>query len=239
MKVFITGVTSGLGKVLVKEFLNRGYRVWGIGRKHLEDSKENFCYSICDVSKEEDVKRVYEEMENKDFVPDIIILNAGMMKNDLISQFSYPVFKETFDINLFGAIKWIDVFLPLFLKRKKGTFAAISSLSAYRALVINKIAYPGSKAALSMVFEGFRLQVPSSGIRFITFHVGPMGEGRSLFQIGYQKAAEKIVNHLCRNKKNDVVNFPFIPTLITKISRFFPDGLLSKKILKNKKYLIK
>lgn len=232
MNVFITGVTSGLGKELAKEFISKGYSVWGVGRTNLGSTEDKFHYSVCDVSKLEDVKRVYEEMKNKKFIPDMIILNAGIIRNDLTPEFSYSIFREMFNINLFGAVNWIDVFLSVFLKRKKGIFVAISSLSAYRPLVINKISYPSSKAALSMVFQAFRIQFASSALRFITFHIGPMQEKQTLFQITYQKAAEKIVKYLHLNRKADVIDFPFIPTVITKISKFFSDAFISRKVLR-------
>lgn len=228
MNVFITGVTSGLGKALAREFLNKGYSVWGAGRRNLEESDKNFYYSVCDIGKEEEVGRVYGEMKNRNFVPDIVILNAAIMKDDLIPEFSYPIFKEIFNTNIFGAIKWIDVFLPLFLERKRGIFVAISSLSAYRPLNISKIAYPSSKAALSMAFRALRVHFTSSGLRFITFHIGRMEEKDGLIRVSYQKAAARIAKHLHFNKKSDVVDFPYIPTLITRISRFFPDTFIPK-----------
>lgn len=237
MNVFITGVVSGLGKMLAREFLDKGYRVWGVDIRKLENPQKNFYYSICDVTKSEDVNRVYEEMRSKDFIPDIVILNAGIMKDDMNYQFSCSIFKEVFTVNLFGVINWIDMFLPVFLKRKKGIFVAISSLSAYRAINFNKIAYPSSKAALSMVFQAFRFQLASSGLRFITFHIGRMKEKGKLLQISYQKAAKKIATHLYLSRKADVVDFPFIPTLLTKISKYFPDVFISRMLLKIKRYL--
>jgi pentatricopeptide repeat protein len=232
MKVFISGVTSGLGRALAEEFSGQGHNVWGVGRRQPGASQENLHYSVCDVSKLEEVRRVYAEMRDKGFIPDIVILNAGIMKDDLIPEFSYSVFKETIDINLFGAINWIDVFLPIFLKRKRGTFVAISSLCVYRGLVVNKIAYPASKAAVSAAFENLRLQFFSSGVRFITFHIGPMGKESSLFKIDYETAAERIARYLRLSRKPETVNFPLLPTLITKISKFLPDTFISKRILR-------
>lgn len=234
MNVFITGVTKGLGKALAGEFLNKGYSVWGVGRRYSEEHRENFYYSVCDVTRPEDVKRTYEEMRNKGFIPDIVILNAAIMEDDLAPEFSCDMFKKTFNINLFGSMNWIELFLPPILKKRGGTFVAISSLSAHQPLIINKVAYPSSKAALGMAFRTFRIRFVSSGLRFITFHIGPMGGEQKLFQISYEKAAKKIVKHLCLNRKSNVVNFPFIPTLITKVSRFLPDIFISRVLLKIK-----
>lgn len=228
MKIFITGTSSGLGKLLASGFYARGHSVWGAGRRQMDETGDKFHYSVCDISKPEDIDKVYQELENSAFIPDIVILNAAAMDDDLGPLFSYSIFQEVFNINLFGAISWVNKFLPLFLARRSGKFVAISSLAARRALGVNKIAYPSSKAALSMAFESFRLQINCPELRFITFHIGPLSEKTSLLKTSYQKASGKIIDHLCRDKKADVVDFPFIPTLITEISTFFPDRCIAK-----------
>ena len=94
MKVFITGASSGLGKSLVDEFVSLGYIVWGIGRRALVEGKNKFYYSTCNISKESDMKLVYDKIQNEDFIPDIVILNAGVMKEDLPDGFSYPILQK-------------------------------------------------------------------------------------------------------------------------------------------------
>lgn len=232
MKVFITGITSGLGRALSEEFLSKGCSVWGIGRRPLKEPKKNLYYSICDVRNQIDIKRVYEEMKGKDFIPDVVVLNAGITKDDLVPELSYSISREIFEVNLFGVINWINIFLPVYLRKGKGIFVGISSLSAYRVTNINKVAYPASKAALNMIFQALRVKFTSKGLRFIIFCLGRMGERKTLFQTTYQKAAERIANHIYLNRKKNVVNFPFIPAIITRISVFFPDIFISKILSK-------
>ena len=234
-RVLITGASSGLGNCLAKEFLHSDCIVWGIGRRNVEELGLNsdiqdgkFYYSICDVSNQDEIKTVYSEMAEKHFLPDIIILNAAIQEDDVGQDFNYQVFRKTFDTNLFGAIKFVELFLPLFLAKKKGVFAAISSLSTYRALNNNKIGYPSSKAALNMAFESFRLQYAAKGVRFIIFNPGRMKEeSNSFLTITFSKAAKTIFHHLNSNKSSNIVNFPLVPTSIFKISQYLPDYLIS------------
>ena len=240
MNVLITGVSSGLGKELAVQFLSKGDIVWGLSRKEKHSKElqplfayENFNYRLCDISKEEEVSLLFR-MEA--FIPDVVVLNAGNMDDDLKKgKFDYTQFRKVFTVNLFGAVTFMDKLMPIFQQRGKGVFVGISSLSAYRALVMNKVAYPSSKAALSMAFQAFRVQFAESNLRFLTFHLGPMGEKQRLFQTSYQKAAHKVVRHLYSGKQSDVVNFPKAAVLMTKISLFFRDAFLLRMLSRHQK----
>jgi 3-oxoacyl-[acyl-carrier protein] reductase len=241
MNIFITGVSLGLGKALTKEFLQRGHHVWGVARRKLDDwdtnkdfqSNENFRYTTHDISIYSDVERVCKVMLEEQFIPDIVILNAGIMENDLNGAFSYEIFKKVYQVNLFGAASWINIFLPIFLERNRGIFVAISSLSSYRGLNNKMIAYGGSKAALNMTFECFRLQLSSTGVRFITINPGRMvrdSDGNGLMRITYTSAAKKIVSYIFSKRSSNVFDFPLTSSVISKILRIMPDFIVDKMI---------
>lgn len=241
MNIFITGVSSGLGNALASEFLLMGHHVWGVARRKMDEwdgdrdfmSNSLFRYTVCDVSISSDVEKVCKMMMDEQFVPDIIILNAGIMENDLEDDFLYSVFNKTYQINLFGAVIWINAFLPTFIKRNCGTFVAISSLFSYRGLNSKKIAYAGSKAALSMTFECFRMQFSLTGLRFITINPGKMvkdTEGNGLMKITYSRAAKKIARCSLSKKSASVLDFPLISSAITKMLRVMPDFIVDKMI---------
>lgn len=241
MNIFITGVSSGLGKALAAEFLHDNHNVWAVARRKIADwdtnkdlqSNKNFRYMICDVSISSDVEKVCKMMMDEQFIPDIVILNAGIMENDLEEDFLYSVFYKIYQINLFGAVTWINVFLPAFIKRNCGTFVAISSLSSYRGLNSKMIAYGGSKSALNMTFECFRLQLLSTGVRFITVNPGRMvgdKDGNGLMRITYTSAAKKIAGHVISKRSANILTFPFISSVVSKIVRVMPDFIVAKMI---------
>ncbi len=241
MNTLITGVSSGLGKNLTIECLSRGDRVWGISRKTIDNpiiknlmKNMNFFYTQCDVSKEEEIILLMDEMKNKKFSPDIVILNAALMQNDIIDKkFNYAKFKEIFNINFFGAITFIDKILPVFQQKGHGIFIGISSLASYRAVVFKKIAYSTTKAALSMAFESFRLQIAHPNIRFLIVNQGPLTEEKErIWDLSYKKAARKVISYIY--KKRNVFNSPLLPYLKTKIFQLLPDNFISKYILKTK-----
>lgn len=230
MKILITGVSKGLGKSLAEEFISKGNYVWGVARRELENP--GFFYSRCDVSNVDEIKVTVSEMLKQNFIPDIIILNAGYSVDDISDKFDYPKFKENFDVNLFGNINLINAFLPFYLERKKGIFVAISSLSAYKENHKNRIGYSASKLALSKSFENLRLQYYSSGVKFVVCNAGRMQSGKSFIGITYKDAAKLLTNKLIKEKTPDVINFPPLQYFLTKILRLIPDKIFHKYILR-------
>lgn len=238
MKVLITGASSGLGKALVDQFISRECSVWGVARRDIEKIQfasgipNKFFYSKCDICDVNEVKKVVKEMTETGFIPDVVILNAGCAIDDIDGKINYNSFKENFNINLFGAMNWVNEILPIYLEQMKGMFVAVSTLSVYRENHKNRIAYSAAKLALSKTFENLRLQYYSSGVRFIVIHPGRMSEDKSFIGITYDNAAELIVNKLMSNNIPHTINFPFLQFLLTKLSKLIPDKIFYKYILK-------
>lgn len=250
MKVFITGTTSGLGKALAKKFISNGCMVWGVGRKPFHkitgmpvNLTDNYTYTYCDLENTEDIKTLYRAMKIKNFDPEVLIFNAASMDSDFINlNLDYKKFTKIFNVNVFSIVNLISLFLSDLQNQGNKIFIAISSLSAYRSLTFNKIAYPSSKAALSMLFESLRIEFANSKIKFITIHPGRISyKGFSPFIISYEKAADKIYNHLKRKRNKSTVDFPLMAAMIHKFSKIVPDRTISKllKIIRHSKYFKK
>ncbi len=238
MNVLITGASSGLGKSMLNEFTSRGCSVWGVARRDVEkiqfthDNHGKRHYSQCDITDSNAVKKMVKDMLATGFVPDIVILSAGAAFDDIDTGIDYDKFKENFNVNLFGAMNWVNEILPLYLSRNKGMFVAVSTLSVFRENHKNRIAYSSAKSALSTAFENLRLQYHSSEIRFVTIHPGRMSDEASLIGITYDKAAKLIADRLMSGNVPDTVNFPLLQALLTKLSRLIPDGIFHKYCMK-------
>jgi len=240
MNILITGVSRGLGKNLAIMLLSQGYNVWGISTKDSSASElvdllqyTNFKYSKCNLKYESEILEFIEQNKDEFSRLNTIIFNAGSMENDLEDgKFNFSKFKEVFDVNLISIVMLIEKSLPIFRQNNKGMFIAISSLCSYRGVVVDKVSYPASKAALNMIFESFRLQLSNDNIQFINVNFGPLGDKNSLMTISYSKAAGRIISLL--NEKRNYLDYPLLPALIMKMLRFCPDKFVSY-IIKFKK----
>lgn len=228
MKVLITGVSRGLGRGLAEKFLAAGCDVAGIARENtnIPDAIRFFRGDVSDFA---GMREIAARLSDTGFTPDVVILNAATMESDIAPDgtFDTEMFEKIIHINLISALKITGLFLPAFIQRRSGAFVAISSLAGVRAIVKSKIAYPAGKAGLSMAFESLRIQYTGSGVRFITLMPGPLGERGSLMMTSYSRAAEKIANHILRGRKRDILEFGWLPALITRICRFLPDRAIA------------
>ena len=162
MRIFITGVSSGIGRALASNLVKDGHEVWGIARRKnlLEELQkelgEKIIVSEGDVSDLEKMKTIAVQMRKNDYAPDVVILNAGIKLKDVNEGLIFDNTEQSLRINVVGGLFWITEFLPDFFKRNKGLFIAISSTAAFRPTK-DSVAYSATKAAMDMVFRGLRL----------------------------------------------------------------------------------
>ena len=81
-KVFITGISKGLGKELFEQLFKKGYFVYGLLRNKNEfeelakDKKENTEFILADISSDDCIHKIQEVVKNETI--DLIINNAGI-----------------------------------------------------------------------------------------------------------------------------------------------------------------
>lgn len=132
--IVITGVTHGLGRAMVEEFIRRGHTVLGCGRsqKGMDQLKEKFgaphdFYSV-DVSEDDAVKSWASVCLTTHAPPDLLINNAGVInKNARLWEIGAKEFSEIIDVNLKGTANVIRHFVPSMVKRKSGVIVNLSS----------------------------------------------------------------------------------------------------------------
>lgn len=233
MKIFITGISSGIGKELAIQAIEQGHEVWGLARRKelLEELKnklgDKLKFSVCNIANSNDLTQAASEMRRENFLPDVVILNAAVKLHDVKENFSFDTLKTSIDININGSLFWVSEFLPDFLKRNCGTFVAISSTAAIRP-VKGLVSYPLTKSALDMAFRGLRLNYPDSKIKFITIRFGPIGtemwENKKSFLVSSGTNAARFV-YSTVDKKAGIYYYPFLSTTLFKLIDFIPDKI--------------
>ncbi len=108
----VTGGTSGIGKEIVKTLLEDGNRVITCYKNDDKRAREvekelnnsNLLVVKCDVSNEEEVVKMYEEIESKFGKIDYLVNNAGTNVDGFIKDYKMDDFKKVFDTNLLGKV---------------------------------------------------------------------------------------------------------------------------------------
>jgi NAD(P)-dependent dehydrogenase (short-subunit alcohol dehydrogenase family) len=133
--IAVTGATRGLGRALVDRFLEDGHRVMACGRspEHVAElgalaGEDRVFAQQVDVTSEADVTAWADEGRVRDFVPDLVIANAGRI-NDPAPLWEVPA--EEFDgvlaVNVSGIANVIRAFVPTMIREGRGIVACLSS----------------------------------------------------------------------------------------------------------------
>ncbi len=132
--VLITGVTRGLGRAMVDEFVRRGHTVLGCGRtqKAIEDLRREtgppHDFAVADVASDDQVKRWADRLLGSYGPLDLLLNNAAVInRNARLWDIPEQEFSEVIDINLKGIANIIRHFVPEMVKRKQGVIVNFSS----------------------------------------------------------------------------------------------------------------
>jgi len=167
--VVITGGSSGIGKALVLEALQRGARVACCGRS-LEKLTEAFpdadparlMLMACDVSSFEDCKQFMDASLQRFGTLDVLINNAGITMRALFNELDLDVIRNLMDINFWGTVNITKLALPALIA-SKGVVLGVSSIAGYRGLP-GRTGYSASKFAMQGFLESLRTELLHSGV---------------------------------------------------------------------------
>ena len=177
--VLITGVSTGIGYSALKEFINRGYRVYGSVRKS-EDAErlssefgENFRPLIFDVTDDDAIQRAKEKVESEIGSEGLACLvnNSGIAEGGPVQLQSMRQFRKHFDVNVFGLVSVTKAFLNLLGAQEDcpfppGKIINISSVAGQIAAPFLS-AYAGSKHAVEGISHSLRRELIPFGIDVI------------------------------------------------------------------------
>jgi len=132
--VVITGVTRGLGRAMVDEFVRGGHVVLGCGRskKEIDRLRRKFPapsdFYTVDIASDDEVKSWASLMLSAHGPPDLVLNNAGVInKNAPLWEISAREFSQVIDVNFKGFANIIRHFAPAMIKRRKGVIVNFSS----------------------------------------------------------------------------------------------------------------
>lgn len=162
-RVFITGVSTGIGHALASQYLARGYAVVGVSRGCPEDllGQPHFHFAGCDLTDIPNARPVLEQLlaQHGEQGFEVAYLNAGTFGEapTLARQTSVQAFTAVLDINLV-AVKWVlDVLLNAAQPPQTVCFSASVAGVRQRA---GMLSYCVSKAALNALVKVYQLENP-------------------------------------------------------------------------------
>lgn len=181
--ILITGASSGLGEGMALEYAKKGHNLALCARRmDLLETLKNKCLelnsqinvSVCalDVNDHEQVFQVFDEFKEEFGDIDRVIVNAGMGKGASVGTGYFEANKQTAITNFVSALAQCEAAMAIFRKQNHGHLVTISSISAVRGFRRALTVYAATKAGLTSLSEGIRIDCLNTPIKVTTVHPG-------------------------------------------------------------------
>ena len=165
--VFITGVSRGIGLEIAKCFLNDVYFVIGTSRSNFnlgEDLDSDQCLHIpLDVTDRDQVKNCMEQIKTQEKIPNVLINNAGITKDQLFLRMKDEDWDEVINSNLTGVFNITKLFIKSMVKDRSGKIINISSVAGLMGNP-GQVNYSSSKAGLGGFTRSLAKEVAARNI---------------------------------------------------------------------------
>lgn len=171
----ITGGTRGIGFATVKKFLDNGATVAVLGsRQDTVDraisklKEENPDYNVVgywpNISKFDEVEKVYNDVKEKFGSVDIVVNNAGISAR--ASIFDYPVdeFEKIMDLNVKAVFNSVKVAATIMKEQGGGVILNTSSMVSIYGQQ-SGVGYPASKFAVNGITKSLARELGPHNIR--------------------------------------------------------------------------
>lgn len=174
----ITGCSTGFGRELARQALERGFRVVLTARdpSTLQEIASAYPDTALarrlDVTRKSEIDRVLAESQRAFGVIDVLVNNAGYGYYAPFEEGDEASVRAMFEANFFGLVKLTQAVVPSMRERRSGFVVNISSVGGL-------VAHPGSgfyaatKFAVEAVSEALSKEVASLGIKVLLVEPGP------------------------------------------------------------------
>ena len=167
-KVLITGGTTGIGYATAKLLKDNGAQVVICGRnkEHLDKAIKETGVSgmTADVSREEDISRLFEYAIDTMGDLNVLVNNAGFGYYSPLTETSAEDLRQMWETNVLGAFLAGKYAARHFIMKDTGNIINISSSAGKRGFA-NGSAYVASKFALSGLTECWRAELRKHNVR--------------------------------------------------------------------------
>lgn len=178
--IFITGTSTGFGKLTAITLSKEGYTVIagmrGVNGKNESVAKElslipNVDVVEIDVTDQASVDSAFEKTLAKYGKIDVLVNNAGIAGFGLVEAFSVDQIKNFFEVNFYGIIRTYQAVLPSMRKAKNGLIINLTSGASGHSLPFMG-PYLASKFSVEAITESLQDELKQFNIDNVTIQPG-------------------------------------------------------------------
>ncbi len=184
--VFITGSSSGIGRLTALTVARAGYRVYA-SMRCFKSKNQDAARELSDLARSEgldlqvleldvaepiSIEHAVKDLSAKGRRIDVLVNNAGKMPIGISEGFTDEQLHEHFALNFYGPVRLCRALLPQMRERKSGLIIHVSSILG-RLLLPGCSIYCASKFALEAYAEVLHYELTGLGIESVLVEPGP------------------------------------------------------------------
>lgn len=168
----ITGAANGIGFAAAKRFAEEGAKVViadfneaeGVMRQtELNEEGYDVIFVQVDVSNKDSVGMMVEQVVSTFGTVDILINNAGITRDAMLTKMKQEDFQQVLDVNLTGVFNCTQAVAPFMIDQGKGKIVSTSSVSGVYGNV-GQTNYAAAKAAIIGMTKTWAKELGRKGI---------------------------------------------------------------------------
>jgi short-subunit dehydrogenase len=258
----VTGAAGGIGIETCKILINNGYKLVLVDKEEkklielIEILKVDCSFFVCDVSKEENVKKVLKQIFKLFEQIDALICLAGVIRPGLFEEVPMQNIRLQMEVNFFGAVYFIHSLIPHFKKWGSGKIIVVSSLAGivpapkHNMYVASKFALRGLLQTLFLELKSFNIQVTNvmpDAILTPMLKYTATQDGSPMAYANYPLPPEDVAKAIWKGIQTGKIEIyvPYTQGLLARLAQFFVSLIpviwptFEKKGLENKEKLKK
>ncbi|WP_323636108.1 oxidoreductase [Pectobacterium polaris] len=170
----VTGASSGIGQATALRLKALGHTVYAAARRvdRMKNLADAGIHTLAmDVTDDASMQAGINDILEKSGRIDVLINNAGYGSYGALEEVSPDEAREQFNVNIFGAVRLIQLILPHMRAQGSGTIVNISSMGGKMYTPLGGW-YHGTKFALEAISDCLRLEVKPFGIDVVIVEPG-------------------------------------------------------------------
>ncbi|MBX3113253.1 MAG: SDR family NAD(P)-dependent oxidoreductase [Fimbriimonadaceae bacterium] len=179
VKAIVVGASSGIGREITRQIADGGGLVVAVARRgdRLEELAALYPGRIFpmvqDVTDHDSIPSTFIEATDKLTGLNLFVYASGVMPEVGPQEFNIEKDQQMIDVNISGAVAWINQAALRMQGTKHGSIVAIGSVAGERGRWEQPV-YNASKTFLHAYMEAVRNRVSRYGVHVVTIKPGPV-----------------------------------------------------------------
>lgn len=168
----VTGSNRGIGLALAQQLHKKGWDIIAICRSESEEIEAiaSMVISGIDVTEQSQMQQVKAIIGEQQI--DLLINNAGLLRNEVLGDINYDTMREQFEINALAPLMVTETLLPNMVEGSK-----VANITSRMGSIADndsggRYGYRASKAAFNAIGKSLAEDLKTRGIAVAQLHPG-------------------------------------------------------------------